>query len=59
MASAWLIATLAALVLLPFALFIMLCIGVLAWAFGAHVKVKQNGAEIGYVRWFTFHRSQP
>jgi hypothetical protein len=29
----------------------------IAWMFGIPVTIKQNGVKVGYVRWFTFHRS--
>ena len=55
---AWLAAALAAVVLLPIAIFAMLCIGVFAWALGAHVKIKQSGKEVGYIKWFTYYPSK-
>lgn len=35
---------------------VMLLLGIAFWACGAKVKVKESGREIGYIRWFTFHR---
>ena len=52
----WLIAALAAIVLLPIAVLFMLVVMLIGWACGMPLTIKQSGVKIGYVRWFTFHR---
>jgi len=48
---------LAAIVIVPVMLLLMLVLGLIAWVCGAPIAVKQDGVKIGYVRWFTFYGS--
>jgi len=44
-----------------FSLFAMLStmlMGGLFWLVGAKVTIKKGGTQIGYVRWFKFHRTK-
>ena len=52
----WLVAALAAIVLLPVAVLFMLVVMLIGWACGMPLTIKQSGVKIGYVRWFTFHK---
>lgn len=52
----WLVAALAAIVLLPIAVLFMLVVMLIGWACGMPLTIKQSGVKIGYVRWFTFHK---
>ena len=57
LAPFWLLAAVAAIVLLPIAIFFMLALMLVGWACGLPLTIKQSGVKIGYVRWFTFHRT--
>jgi hypothetical protein len=58
----YLIAGLAAIVLLPIAVLFLLVLMFLGWAVGLPIKVTQTDpitkakTTIGHIRWFTFHR---
>jgi membrane protein implicated in regulation of membrane protease activity len=38
--------------------FSILMFGILWWAFGGQVTIKQDGVKIGTLRWFTFTRGR-
>jgi hypothetical protein len=55
----WILKAIALIIIFPLFLvaFLAILAGlVIAWALGVPIKIKESGREIGYVRWFTFHR---
>lgn len=55
LAPLWLAAAVAAAVIVPVFIFGMFVLGLIVWACGAHIKIKEGGKEIGYIRWFKYY----
>lgn len=64
LAPLWLLAAVAAIVIIPVIILGMLVLGLIVWACGVPITIKHKGTKdngapertIGYVRWFKFHR---